>query len=163
MRKPFDSKIRVKNAFKGTTLTVGLCCVLGGVIGGFCNLRPARAESAPHSEPIVLNYTDTSLFSTLPKLEWGHDPFLKKPGYVTRLEPNEKYKLEGLVYSEENPRAIINSKIVRKDAALAYGVYVRQIGPTYVVIEDGEDLFQLVIRPKSDAPTPPGSRAGGRR
>ncbi len=97
------------------------------------------------AEPETLSYVDESFFSTGPKLNWGRDPFIKAPGYSTAGEVEGHHKLEALIYSPDNPRAIVNGHIVKVGSKTVEGFEVQKIGPDYVVITRGTSMQQLTI------------------
>ncbi|OFZ18229.1 MAG: hypothetical protein A2Z20_11945 [Bdellovibrionales bacterium RBG_16_40_8] len=114
-------------------------------------LQRANATSPSASSIEDLTYIDKSFFQKKPELIWGRDPFLKLPGYILGETTDQKYKLEALIYSKDSPQAIINKQIVKRGSVLKDGAIVENIGPTFVVIRDGVNLKQLVVKKRSPA------------
>lgn len=101
--------------------------LIGAVIYGAVNLDPGSdkaVEPAPAQE-----YLDPSLengehpggselaidIDSAEALPWGDDPFrIGKPKQAAVAPETVDFELSGIVYSEENPMAIINSRPVKE-------------------------------------------------
>ena len=76
---------------------------------------------------------------------WAHDPFLRTPGFFKGKKIEYKFKLDGLIYDKENSMAIINGNTVYVNSFLEGGFRVTDIGPNYVIIDNGEKAKELQL------------------
>jgi hypothetical protein len=83
-----------------------------------------------------------------PQLNWGKDPFSRKPGFVATNpadEPNPgQFKLDAIVYDSEDPLAIINGITVGVDDEIG-DLTVEEIAPNYVVVHGEGVRFELTL------------------
>jgi type II secretory pathway component PulC len=83
------------------------------------------------------------------KLSWGRDPFYrftaKKTGQVDQPEAVVGWELGGILWSENNPSAVINKKIVRH-GDIVNGARVVKISKDIVILEKDNTEFTLNIK-----------------
>ncbi len=109
------------------------------------------ADSEKYQKAIVKDFetiADVNLefLFTNPKLNWGTDPFYKKPGYLVSSRREEKFSLGGIAYNEENPIAIVNGTAVMLDDFIG-NRRVAEIGSNYVILERGDSLIEITMPP----------------
>jgi len=94
-------------------------------------------EKGEASAPVTLESKSSS--STAHEL-WGRDPFVRK------LAPaqSEKESLEGIIWDEETPMAMINDSVV-KVGDNVNGNTVIEIKQDCVILNDGRKNFELKL------------------
>lgn len=89
---------------------------------------------------------DYSFFMTKAKLPWGIDPFQKEPGFAKVPAVDEKYVLEGILYSKDEPMAIVNGKSVGAGDVVG-DRHVEEIGENYVILKKQGSEIELNLPP----------------
>jgi hypothetical protein len=92
---------------------------------------------------------DYSFFLTNAKIPWGVDPFLKEPGFAKVPAVQEKFVLEGIFYSKDEPLAIVNGKSVGT-GDLVGDRHVEEIGENYVILKKQDSEIELNLPPVRD-------------
>ena len=111
------------------------------------------------AEPTMLSYVNMAHLKSMPEFVWGRDPFLKSPGYdFGDSSGDPRYHLEAVIYSAENPRALINGQIVTPGASLKDGTVIKEIGANFVVIRQGSALRELTIKTSAMKPNTTGEK-----
>jgi hypothetical protein len=99
--------------------------------------------------------TDFNHLKTAPSLNWGTNPFSRKPGYVT-IDPAideisvEHFHLGGIIYDKMDPVAIINGQTVGIGDPID-GLEVEAIAPNYVIIRGEGNHFELSLATPKEA------------
>ena len=96
----------------------------------------ARPAAAPR--PVAIDYDEYS------SKDWGSDPFFRgkvEKQEIVEIEPEKMYWfLGGILYSDNNPAAVINKRVVCKGDVID-GARVVEINRNDVVLEkDGENI-----------------------
>lgn len=92
---------------------------------------------------------DYSFFGTRTKMQWGVDPFQKEPGFAKVNESEEKLELNGILYSDEEPTAIINGQNVVTGDVIG-NRRVEEIGENYVILKRNGSEIELNLPPVQD-------------
>jgi hypothetical protein len=89
---------------------------------------------------------DYSFLMTKTKLPWGVDPFLKEPGFAKVQISEEKFELNGIIYSKNAPMAIVNGKSVGIGDHVGERL-VEEIGENYVILKKQDSEIELNLPP----------------
>ena len=107
-----------------------------------------HSAQAKESKPVFRHLVDVdyAFFLTRAKLPWGIDPFIKEPGFAKIKPADEKFELNGILYSKDHPMAIINGK------SLGVGSFVGErslieIGENYVILKKEESEIEINLPP----------------
>ena len=114
----------------------------------FCSLQ----SLGDNTESAAISECDTSFLDTEPKLSWGGDPFLKKPGYFIKEDNPDEWKLEAVLWDTKSPKAIVNGHSYSVGDSLDKGKIFR-IGENYVLVEERDSIRELLIKPVSSLPS----------
>nr|MBN2277694.1 hypothetical protein [candidate division Zixibacteria bacterium] len=103
---------------------------------------PVRAEIARSTPPA--RAIDIEKYESLP---WGQDPFLQ-PGDVDRPDEvaaeSPRWVLGGILYSRDNPSAVINNRIVRTGDSVNGAIIVDIMEKSVALDKDGLQ-FKLTL------------------
>ena len=108
----------------------------------FAQVQSLKAK-APFEHLVDVDY---SFFMTKTKLPWGVDPFLKEPGFAKVPLSEEKFELNGIIYSKNAPMAIVNGKSVGTGDH-AGERFVEEIGENYVILKKQDSEIELNLPP----------------
>jgi hypothetical protein len=116
-----------------------------------CLIFFAGMESVPAAEKDfeVISEVDYGFIMGQPKIPWGEDPFLRVPGYATVPSVVEKFTLGGIMFSKQNPAALVNGKMVQEGDWIGSRV-VKRIGQNFVILKRKESEIELTIPPVTD-------------
>ena len=89
---------------------------------------------------------DYSFFMTKTKLPWGVDPFEKEPGFAKVESVEEKFTLSGILYSKDEPMAIVNGESVITGDLIG-DRRVKEIGENYVILKKQDSEIELNLPP----------------
>jgi hypothetical protein len=92
---------------------------------------------------------DYGFFVTKTKIPWGVDPFQKEPGFAKVDSPREKFVLTGILYSKDEPVAIVNG-ISLKIGDLVGDRHVTEIGENFVILKKQDSEIELNLPPVQD-------------
>ena len=92
---------------------------------------------------------DYSFFMTKAKLPWGVDPFQKEPGFSKVQSVEEKFVLNGILYSKDEPIAIVNGKSVGAGDMVG-DRHVEEIGENFVILKKQGSEIELNLPPLRD-------------
>jgi len=98
---------------------------------------------APFAHLVDVDY---GFFMTKTKLPWGIDPFQKEPGFAKVPPVAEKLVLTGILFSKDQPSAIINGKSVGP-GDLVGDRHVQEIGENYVILKKLDSEIELNLTP----------------
>lgn len=125
--------------------------VLTAAFALFSCTTEAKPNTQPSGQPRfqVLTDQDYNFFMTNPKIPWGNDPFESEPGYLGGvIDQPENYQLGGIVYSSEDPLAIIDGETVRVGDLVGKGRRkVKKIGKNYVILSNRFSEMELTLPP----------------
>ena len=132
----------------------------------FNKKKPAAAPAAMTKVPAAQSMSERLVFVTNLRVndklreeqekvwekEWARDPFVPKAA-VGSLTKAVNLTLNGILWDERDPKAIVNEKTLLKGDTI-YGYTVVQIKPRSVVMRTGEKNIELsVFKPvASDSP-----------
>jgi hypothetical protein len=96
---------------------------------------------------IIVGVDDSHLEKQV-SYKWGTDPFYKTPGFVRGTIAAEPIlELKGVLHGDDDESsAIINKKTVHVNSVVD-GYAVREIGDNYVIVQKGDSLRELQLRP----------------
>lgn len=109
--------------------------------------REAAAPAAPaYSGGTASQLNDLYLIERKKKRSdspvWGRNPFLKET--ESSGAPASSWVLNGIVWEEKMPRAVINGRIVGVGSKIGNAAVVK-IEPTRVLLKDGEKDIELKV------------------
>jgi hypothetical protein len=127
----------------------------GAAAAGAGAAPESTAEKAPSTPPkrtlTTLSDVDFKHLSAAPELNWGFNPFLRKPGYAvidptTDLITPDKFKLDAIIYEKDDPLAIVNDHTVGVGDHID-GMEIEEIAPNYVTLRGQGLYFELAMPP----------------
>jgi hypothetical protein len=96
---------------------------------------------------------DPALPKDLPALSWNKDPFQRTPGFSKVTEtPEKEPKLNAIIYSVENPSAIINGEVL-SPGEYVYNRKLLEVGRNYVLLQADNSIIELTLPPKKEIST----------
>lgn len=103
---------------------------------------------AQNGKASVIVGVDDSHLTKQVSYKWGADPFYKTPGFVRgSLAQEPVLELKGVLHGDDDESsAIINKRTVYVNSMIE-GYAVREIGDNYVIVQKGESLKELQLRP----------------
>lgn len=130
------------------TLAAAIIIAMAGMEGG----RGAGATETLKDGFQAIADVDLAFLLAQPKLPWRADPFVKRPGFAVVTVAQEKFVLSGIVWSAEQPMAVVNGKVVVKGDTVGERS-VASIGKNYVVLNKGDSSIELVSPPLDSTPS----------
>lgn len=156
--KNLDEKTKIEIAIT-SIMVIALVIILGNSIKTI--LRTKKAVKSPPLAPVALReiakremsisdkseqieslYREAEARRAEKDLPWGRDPFAMKISLQETSWGLSDLKLEGIMWDEKNPCAIINGEVVKKDDKLGKNTVV-QIEKDGVIISDGTKRYIL--------------------
>lgn len=111
---------------------------------------PSMAQQSLDS----LSEVDMDEVLKAPRLTWGHNPFLMKPGFTASSALDEDPVLSAIIFGGSQPLAIIDGEAASKGKVLRQGQVIVDIGRNYVLLESGDSLRQLTLDGASSVQPP---------
>ena len=103
-------------------------------------------DSTKHKTSITLKDTSVSKYkkeiASIEATGWGRDPFSKRSALLGGGEFISDFKLEGILWDESQPTAIINGEILKEGDKIGSAKIV-QIQKDSVIINDGSKDYRL--------------------
>ena len=106
----------------------------------------------------VLSDMDLGFLLSHPKMPWGEDPFIMDPGYAQVPSTEDKFTLNGIFFTKNDPMAVVNGKTVH-EGDLVGDRRISEIGVNYVILKKRNSEIELTLPPLVDenAERKPGS------
>jgi hypothetical protein len=111
----------------------------------------ATAPAAPERVLVTISDVDFKHLSLSPQLNWGFNPFLRKPGYALIDLTNDvlspdKFVLGAIIYDKEGPLAIVNDRTVGVGDRIE-GLEIEEIASNYITLRGQGLHFELTLPP----------------
>lgn len=99
----------------------------------------ATEEAQPQKKIVTTKKTFKALEDRAKDLKWERDPFVYKP---RSIKLTEGFRLEGIVWDEEDPKAVINGNILSIGDKID-GKEIVDIRKDGVTLDDGKNILEL--------------------